>query len=1155
MHHSDFVHLHVHTEYSLLDGACQVLDDKGRPGELIKAATKYKMPALAVTDHGNMFGTIEFYKACVSAGIKPIIGCETYVSHGSRFDRNTERMNGDNRGAYHHLVLLAKDETGYKNLMKLVSLGYTEGFYYRPRLDKEVLAKYSQGLIGLSACMKGEIPWYLLKDDMGKALKAVSVYGEIFGAGNFYLELMDNGINEQKKICEGLIKLSKETGLPLVATNDCHYVNKEDAYSQEILMCIGMGKTIEDPKRLRFSTQEFYLKSPEEMKAIFKDVPEAIRNTIEITEKCNLDIEFGKVLLPGYEAPKPYKLSEYLKKLCEEGLEKRYKEVTPQIRERLDHELEVIKKMAYSGYFLIVWDFIDYAKKNGVLVGPGRGSGAGSIVAYLLGITELDPLEHGLLFERFLNIERKNMPDLDIDFADTGRDRVIEYVRKKYGEENVAQIITFGTLMARAVIRDTGRVLNIPLVKVDRIAKLIPFGDTIQEGLKSSQELKQLYDSDSIVKELLDTARKLEGLKRHSGVHAAGIVIAPTAINDYTPFAVTNKGVVTSQYEGRSLEELGLLKVDFLGLRTLTLIGDTLGLINKNHKLDLKPQTIPIDDVKTYAMLAEAKSIGVFQLESAGMRDLLRKLRPTGFSDIVAVNALFRPGPIGSGMVDDFIERKHKRKKIEFDHPLLEPILKDTYGVILYQEQVMRIATDIAGFSLGQADILRAAMGKKKLEELEKQRKNFIEGAEKKKIDENTSTVIFNKMLKFGGYGFNKSHAAAYGLLACQTAWLKCNYPLEFMSTLLNTEIEDTDKISMYMNECLSMNIPVKPPDVQKSSAKFSIEETGIRYGLSAIKNVGILTAEAIVIERVKNGEFKSFFDFFCRVDSQQVNKRMGEHLIMAGAFDSLGLGRAALFNALEKILLKALKIQLDRKSGQSSLFELMDSMDSPDTSQDVQIPRVKEWHDDKMLSCEKEAIGFYISGHPLARHEQEIRNYTNAAIHEIIEGNKKGTVMIGGIILHLKRPKVKATGEMMAVFKLEDLTGSIEVVVFAKSYQKLAQLINEDEMVIIKGITDNKEEIPRVFADDVVSLVAAREKLIKVLVLKLSTAGLEEDTLIKLEEIFGRNKGKCHVMFELRTLHHGHIRVDTQYQIELNNELLKDVAELVGQDAIHMTT
>jgi len=704
MEHSDFVHLHLHTEYSLLDGACRIVDNHKAPGNLIQRASQYKMPALGITDHGNMFGAIGFYQACVNSGIKPIIGCEIYVAPQSRYVKE----GGGISEAANHLILLAKDKTGYKNLMKLVSIGYLEGFYYRPRIDKEILKDYCKGLLCLTGCLKSEVSQAILNDDHDKAKKAISFYGEIFGRENFYLELIDNGISEQKKVCGELVKLGKEMEIPLVATNDCHYVDKADAYAQEILLCIGTGKTLDDPSHLKFSTEEFYFKSPQEMKQIFAEIPQAINNTIKITEKCSLQLDFETMHLPDYKVPENYNFDEYLRNLCEQGLKKRYMKVTPDIRRRLDYELSVISQMGFASYFLIVWDFIEYAKRQKIMVGPGRGSGAGSLVAYLLGITELDPLKYGLLFERFLNPGRKSMPDLDIDFADNGRDRVIDYVKEKYGQKNVAQIITFGTMLARAVVRDTGRVLNVPLLEVDGIAKLIPFGETIQGALQLVPELNRRYETEGVVRNLLDTAQRIEGIKRHTGVHAAGIVITPGEMVNYVPLAKSSKNVVTTQYEDSALIRLGLLKIDFLGLRTLTVIDEALKLISKRTKEAPKePSDIPLDDRKTYKLLAQAKSAGVFQLESVGMRDLLRKLKPTEFSDLIALVALYRPGPIGSGMVDEFVVRKHKRVKINYEHPLLEPILKDTYGVILYQEDVMRIATELAGFAPEQADVLR----------------------------------------------------------------------------------------------------------------------------------------------------------------------------------------------------------------------------------------------------------------------------------------------------------------------------------------------------------------------------------------------------------------------------------------------------------------
>ncbi|MFB0528249.1 MAG: DNA polymerase III subunit alpha, partial [bacterium] len=960
MEHSDFVHLHLHTEYSLLDGACRIRDNRGAPGNLIQRASQYRMPALGITDHGNMFGAIEFYQACVNSGIKPIMGCEIYVAPQSRYVKEGSGISE----AANHLIILAKDRTGYKNLMKLVSIGYLEGFYYRPRVDKEVLKDYCKGLVCLTGCLKSEVSQAILNDDYDKAKKAISFYGEIFGKQNLYLELIDNGISEQKKVCRELIKLGKEMKIPLAATNDCHYVDKADAYVQEILLCIGTGKTLDDPSHLKFSTEEFYFKSPQEMKQIFSEIPQAIKSTIEITEKCSLQLDFETMHLPEYKVPENYNLDEYLRNLCEGGLKKRYTKVTPDICRRLDYELSVISQMGFASYFLIVWDFIEYAKHQKIMVGPGRGSGAGSLVAYLLGITELDPLKYGLLFERFLNPGRKSMPDLDIDFADNGRDRVIDYVKEKYGEKNVAQIITFGTMWARAVVRDTGRVLNVPLLEVDGIAKLIPFGETIQGALQLVPELKRRYDTDGVVRNLLDTAQKIEGIKRHTGVHAAGIVITPGEMVNYVPLAKSSKKMVTTQYEDSALIRLGLLKIDFLGLRTLTVIDEALKLISKRTKeAPQEPSDIPLDNRKTYKLLAEAKSAGVFQLESAGMRDLLRKLKPTEFSDVIALVALYRPGPIGSGMVDEFVARKHKRAKINYEHPSLEPILKDTYGVILYQEDVMRIATELAGFTPEQADVLRQAMGKKIPTEIERQRESFVKGAAKKEISTGKANRIFDAMVKFGGYGFNKSHASAYALLAYQTAWLKANYPLEYMTVLLSSEMEDTDKIVEYISESHQMGITVLPPSVDKSFSEFRIENGAIRFGLLAIKNVGQAAIDSIVRARVSGGAFRSLYDFCVRVDSRLVNRRAIESLIKAGCFDSLGQPRAQFFKGLDLILEKASRAQKERLSGQTSFLGLVDS-----TLEEVEeLPPSKEWEENKLLAYEKEVLGFYITGHPLA--------------------------------------------------------------------------------------------------------------------------------------------------------------------------------------------
>ena len=1147
MEHSDFVHLHLHTEYSLLDGACRILDNRGAPGELIQRASQYRMPALGITDHGNMFGAIDFYQACVNSGIKPIIGCEFYIAPQSRYIKDGSGISE----AANHLILLAKDRTGYQNLMRLVTIAYLEGFYYRPRIDKEVLKDYCKGLICLTGCLKSEVSQAILNDDRDKAKMAISFYGEIFGKENIYLELIDNGISEQRKVCRELIELEKEMGIPLVATNDCHYVDKADAYAQEILLCIGTGKTLDDPSHLKFSTEEFYFKSPQEMKQIFIEIPQAVKNTIEITEKCSLQLDFETIHLPVYKVPENYSLDDYLRNLCEQGLKKRHTEVTPDIRKRLDYELSVISQMGFASYFLIVWDFIEYAKRQKIMVGPGRGSGAGSLVAYLLGITELDPLKYGLLFERFLNPGRKSMPDLDIDFADNGRDKVIDYVKERYGEKNVAQIITFGTMLARAVVRDTGRVLNVPLSEVDGIAKLIPFGETIEGALQLVPELKRRYETDGVVRNLLDTAQRIEGLKRHTGVHAAGIVITPGEMVNYVPLAKSGRNVVTTQYEDAALIRLGLLKIDFLGLRTLTVIDEALKLVSKKTKQAPKePSDIPLDDRKTYKLLAEAKSAGVFQLESAGMRDLLRKLEPTEFSDLIALVALYRPGPIGSGMVDEFVARKHKRAKIDYEHPLIEPILRDTYGVILYQEDVMRIASELAGFAPEQADVLRQAMGKKNPIEIERQRENFVKGAGKKGISIGKANRIFDAMVKFGGYGFNKSHASAYALLAYHTAWLKANHPLEYMTVLLSSEIEDTDKIVEYIAECHLMSITVLPPSVEKSFSEFRIENGSIRFGLLAIKNVGQGAIDSIVGARESGGAFRSLYDFCVRVDLRLVNRRTIESLIKAGCFDSFGNPRAQLFKGLDFVLEKASRAQRERLSGQTSFLAFVE----PGLPGAEELAPAKEWQENKLLAYEKEVLGFYITGHPLARFAEEMKNYVSHPIDKLHGLRTESQVTTGGIIASLDKRKTKK-GQLMAIFKLEDLTGMVEVIVFPEAYENgIGKYLHRDEMVIVKGRLNWREEKVRIVASEVIPFSRARESIIHEMTLKLSTAGLEEETLKKLKELFMKNQGSCRVNFKLSAPRNRIVKISSKMQVKLSDELLEDLKKLLGTDSIQLS-
>ena len=1156
MKHSDFVHLHNHTEYSLLDGACRILNDSGKAGDFLQQAERYKMPALAITDHGNMFGVIEFYQACVKIGIKPIIGSEVYIAPQSRLNK---KSSGISQAAF-HLTLLAKNEIGYKNLIHLASIGYLEGFYYRPRIDKEVLAQYSEGLIGLSGCMKGEIPQLILKGNIDAAREMITVYQDILGKENFYLELQDHGISEQKEIIKNLLPLSKECNAPLVATNDTHYLFKEDAVSHEVLLGIGTGKTIDDPTRMRLSTEEFYFKSPEEMKQLFAYVPQAISNTIEITEKCNLELEFGEIYLPHYNVPSGFSPDSYLEKLCREGVKKRYGLGSSLIEKRLQYELDIIKQMGYSAYFLIVWDFIQYAKQRNIPVGPGRGSGAGSVVSYTLEITNIDPLKYGLLFERFLNPNRVSMPDLDIDFSDEGREEIINYVKNKYGEKNVAQIITFGSMQARLVIRDVGRVLNIPLSQVDKIAKQIPFGESIYSALKKVEELaKQAKENEEIAR-LIKISSKLEGLKRHTGVHAAGIVISKDDMTNYVPFAKGSKDIITTQYEGKSLVKLGLLKMDFLGLRTLTVIQKTINLIKenkKNEKINTE-EDFPLTDEKTYQLLCKAESTGIFQLESSGMKDLLRKMAPAEFFDLIALLALYRPGPIGSGMLDEFIKRKHKKVKVVYDHPLLEPVLKETYGIVVYQEQVMRIAQDLAGFSLAQADILRRAMGKKDLDEMEKQRNEFMKGAKEKGIKTKTANKIFNTMSKFGAYGFNKSHSAAYALISYQTAYLKANYPLEYMTALLNSEINNTDKMVQYINECQKMKIPVWPPDIKSSFQYFVIEKEGIRFGLLGIKNVGQGAITSLVAARKKEGHFKSLYDFCFRVDLYQVNKQVIKSMIKAGAFDSLGVYRSELMQELDEILNEASSRQKDKIIGQTSLFEIMDEEKkiSEQNQNKTLSEKKKEWSRNKLLAYEKEVLGFYFSGHPLKDYVEEIEKYSTHNISQLHhqENDNGDIVNVGGLISHIKRITTRKN-ELMAVCILEDLKDKIEVIIFPRNYNNgISQSLKIDAIVLVKGKIDRREERGKILADEIISLSLARQRNIKSLYLKIGPDTLnKEEILHSLKKVIEQNEGNCPVIFNLSVPQKKDVIIDSMSRVFPSEELILEIKKILGEKSVEI--
>ena len=1148
MKHADFAHLHVHTQYSLLDGACQLQ-------KLVNIASALKMPACAITDHGNMFGAIEFYQKAQAKGVKPIIGCEAYIAPDSRFEKSSHGI----QGASFHLVLLAKDEIGYKNLMKLVSIGYTEGFYYRPRIDKEVLAKYNDGLVGLSACLKGEIPHMILSGEMAGAKRTADQFRHIFGKDNFYLELQDNGIADQVKVNKGLIKIAKELDIPLVATNDVHYLTKDDVTAHEALLAIQTQTTLDDPNRMRMQTNEFYFKSAEIMKKAFSDIaPQAVPNTLEIVEKCNVEFDFSKLHLPQYNPPEGITREHYLKQLVDKGLKERYTVIDNTVEDRVKHELDIIGKSGYVSYFLIAWDFVNFAKSKEIPVGPGRGSAAGSVISYALGITDIDPLRYGLIFERFLNPERISMPDIDIDFCYERRNEVIDYVINKYSKKNVAQIITFGTMLAKGVIRDVGRVMGLAYAEVDKIAKLIPneLNITLEHALKVEPELDNLYKSDPRITKLIDISQRLEGLTRHASTHAAGVVISEKELTEYVPLFQTSDGQITTGVPMTSLEKIGLLKMDFLGLRTLTVISETIKILKRTREKDIDIEKILLDDKKTFELLARAESIGLFQLESSGMRDLLRKLKPEKFEEIIALIALFRPGPIGSGMLDDFIKRKHKTSQIKYDHPILAPILEDTYGIIVFQEQIMRIASDMAGFSLAEADTLRRAISKKTPEIMAEARHKFIDGASKKGIDKETADKVFNQIEYFAGYGFNKSHSAAYAMISYRTAYLKANFPVEFMTALLTSERDNTDKIALYINESMHMGTKILPPDVNESFANFTVVEGGIRFGLAAVKNVGHSAIDSIITSRTKHGKFKSLYDFTQRVDSRLVNRKVIESLIKCGAFDSLGLHRSQQLSILDRALEIAGGVQKDKLNGQFSFFDAFDMQESFQKTFH-EVPDIPEWPESQLLAFEKGMLGFYITKHPLARFERLLKNYSSSPIAALSTLRDGEELRLGGIINKAKITTTRRTGEKMAIVSLEDLTGTVEVLVFPRSYQKLANLIKVDSMVFITGRISLREDEPKLLADEVIPLEEVKTKFTKAILIRLSTPGLEKALLDNLKGILSKHRGKVPVLLSFQEASGKRISMSTgrNYAVKPDDGLFEEIENLCGTGSIGLKT
>ncbi|HCI45119.1 MAG TPA: DNA polymerase III subunit alpha [Candidatus Omnitrophica bacterium] len=1143
MDQTDFVHLHVHTQYSLLDGACRIKN-------LIQKAADYKMPALGMTDHGNLFGAIDFYQAAVSLGVKPLIGCEAYVvTEGSRLERKREK------GTVSHLVLFARDLQGYRNLLKLVSTAYLEGFYYFPRMDKEILAKHAGGLLATSACLKGEVAWHLQQGNYNSALKAADDLSQIFGKGNFYIEIMDHGLAEQKTVNEGLLKIAKELNLPLVVTNDVHYLEQSQSRAHEALLCIQTQAMLNDPKRMRLKTDQFYFKDPALMVKEFGWIPQALKNTVEIAEKCNLKLDFDQIHLPRFTPPAGKTKEVYLRELCQEGLRKRFATVTPEITERLAHELKVIEKMDFVGYFLIVSDFINFAKQKGIPVGPGRGSAAGSLASYLLGITDLDPLKYGLLFERFLNPERAGMPDIDIDFCFERRGEVIEYVTQKYGSENVAQIITFGTMQARAAIRDVGRVMGMPYAEVDRIAKLVPteLGITVEEALQKEPQLNKLFLEDPTARQLIETAQVLEGLNRHASTHAAGVVIADKPLDEYVPLFKTSDGQIVTGFAMNAIAKIGLLKMDFLGLRTLTVISQAVELIKKIHGATIDISRVPLDDAKTYALLGQANSFGVFQLESAGMRELLKKTRPSEFEDIISVLALYRPGPMGSGMLDDFIRRKRGEVEVKYDHPKLEPILKETYGIIVYQEQVMKIPVALAGFSLTQADHLRRAMSKKIPSVMEQMRKEFVDGcARTSGIDEKKANKLFDLIDYFSGYGFNRSHSAAYAMISYQTAYLKANYPVEFMCALLNSEKNNTDKIVEYVKECEAMGITVLPPEINESIKEFNVVDANtVRFGLLAVKNVGSTAIDSIVENRTL-GPYTSLSDLCARVDLRLVNRKVVESLIKCGALDSFKAYRAQVMAALDRALAGGAKSQKEKAAGQVSFFDFADG-EGGFQQETENLPDVKEWSKSQILAYEREILGFYVSGHPLAHYAAEIREFTNFTTKDLRQTIDGEQVRLVGLLEEIKLTNTRKTNERMAIVRLEDMEGSVEVVLFPSAYTQLSKYLNEGEVVFLSGRVSRRDDEPKVIATDMKQM---EEVYGAIKTINVDLASVDQQKLVSLKEKLTSFPGKVPVYLRLDTQSRKSVQilVGEDLFVTPNEELMNGIKELVGDGNFSLT-
>jgi len=1156
---SQFVHLHLHTDYSMLDGACDV--DK-----LCERAKELGMPAVAMTDHGNIFGAVHFVNAAKQAGIKPIIGCELYIC--KKDDHNISRTPPDG-DTYNHLLVLAENEEGYRNLVKITSEASLHGFYYKPRVSKKFLAEHAKGLIGLSGCLKGEVAERLMEEKYDAARDAAVFYRDIFGKDNFFLEIQDQGLEMERKIHPYLFQLERELGLPLVATNDSHYLCEDDAHAQDVMLCIQTGKSIQDTNRMKFQGTDFYVKSHDEMFRVFKDAPDVLSRTLAIAERCSTRLEKVSNPFPHFDVPAGYTLDSYFEHVTRQGFARRLevlrglakqgrlKRSIAEYEQRLTRELAIIQQMQFSGYFLIVWDFIRYAKEHDIPVGPGRGSAAGSLVSYSMGITDIDPLQHELLFERFLNPERISMPDIDIDFCMNRRGEVISYVTQKYGRENVAQIITFGTMAAKAAIKDVGRAMDIPYADVDRIAKMVPttLYIKLEQAIKDSPALQQAYESEPQVRQLLDTARKLEGLVRNSGVHAAGVVISPRPLTELVPLHKTKNDEIVTAYDMVAIEKMGLLKMDFLGLTTLTILDDAVKLIAQTRGERIALENIEFTDAETYRKVFHSGlTSGVFQFESHGMRDVLRRYQPNSIEDLTALNALYRPGPIQGGMIDDFIDRKHGRKKIEYELPELKEVLEETLGVIVYQEQVMQIANRLAGYSLGEADLLRRAMGKKKIEEMAQQRERFVQGAVQRGYPPKKVEKIFDLMAQFAGYGFNKSHSAAYALLAYHTAYLKTHYSVEFMAALLTSVTGNTDDVVKYINECREMGIAVEPPDINVSDANFTPHGSAIRFGLAAVKNVGHNAIQSIVAGRKDLGRYQSIYEFCEKVDLRLLNKRVLESLIKSGAMDGLGR-RGQLMAVLDKAMDRAMKTQRDAESGQHGLFGVFQE-ESPVNND--KLPDTPDWDEHTRLAAEKEILGFFITGHPLEKYKDKLEDLQALSTADIAgiksSTGKDETICTAGIITNIRVLKSKK-GDMYAQGALEDMVGSVEMIVFPDAYRKLQEKVKLEVPVLVRGGLRIEEGVnPKLLASDIIPLAEAKVPLPRSLRIRVPLGTANESVVDELHALFAERKGEAKVLFDVEREGDFMVVMEAEgYNVHPDRNFVSRVEALCGRGAVRV--